>query len=335
MRTTCDSGSAFGPAVVARAIDTARSRRPSTGGASTPRIGVEHDALSACRRPRRRRPRRRRSPRAPQTRARAPRRAATTRRHGSRSTVAVPTTSSTTTSADAPVASRRLRRRRTRRRVTCGRRRRRRRRRARRRAAPVRGEGHPWARSTSSSWSSSSSEHGERLAGAEQHRLHRALGDAEVRGDLADVEPEVVAQHRHLALATRERAQCLAHRVRVAARRRRVAQVVAQRSEPVAGAPFRPPPPHLAAGQVERDRRDPRRAAGRSRRPGRAAPTPGPVPPAPSPRRWRRCRTRARRWRRPWRTHRRRSLGSGRRPPVRRGFGRRRAWPTTVPRVVR
>ena len=38
-----------------------------------------------------------------------------------------------------------------------------------------------------------------------------------------------------------------------------------------------------------------------------------PAPPAPSPRRWRRCRTPARPWRRPGGTHRRRTPGSGRR----------------------
>src|SRR5262249_838074 len=72
------------------------------------------------------------------------------------------------------------------------------------------------------------------LAGAEEHRLHRAFGDAEVLGDLADVEAEVVPQHGHLPLAAREREQRFPDRVGVAARGRGVGEVVAQRAQPVA-----------------------------------------------------------------------------------------------------
>ena len=162
--------------------------------------------------------------------------------------------------ASAPAVSRRLRRRRRAASGDLGDHAGRRARWARRRAAPARGGGHPWARSTSSSSVVIVAERDrERLPGAEQHRLDRALGDAEVLGDLADVEAEVVAEHGDLALATGERAERLAHRVRLAARRGCVAQVVAQGSEAVARPPLRTPPAHLAAGEVERDGRDPRR----------------------------------------------------------------------------
>ena len=79
-------------------------------------------------------------------------------------------------------------------------------------------------------------QHRQRLAGAEEHRLDRALGDAEVLGDLADIQAEVVPQYRHLALTPREREERFPDRVGVAARGRGVRQVVA-RTGPTGRAP--------------------------------------------------------------------------------------------------